>query len=199
MLCRWGREGLRVQACARLALLVAAPRAFGSLANMVMCRLHRPGSPENSLLVTALGFLFLLAPNPAFSRGGSFEELARRSLDWHERHGGHTMARHVGRSDDQLRARLKKSPKIRAASTFPNQATAEGVIREALRANRVRVRRWLGQDGEGSRLVLRWDAGRVIGRGWFRGERRARELRRATIVLSMKRKGEPIVLTAYPN
>jgi hypothetical protein len=42
--------------------------------------------------------------------------------------GGHTLARHVGRTDGQLRERLRREPNIAAASTYSDRATAERVV-----------------------------------------------------------------------
>src|SRR5689334_2318109 len=41
--------------------------------------------------------------------------------------GGHTLQRHVGRTDAELRARLDREPQISSASTYTDRATAEEV------------------------------------------------------------------------
>jgi hypothetical protein len=43
----------------------------------------------------------------------------RRDLRADEALGGHTLARHVGKTDAELAARLKREPQISAASTTP--------------------------------------------------------------------------------
>ena len=52
----------------------------------------------------------------------------KRDLDWDERQGGHTLHRHVGRSESELVRRLEREAGIAAASSFDDRATAEAVI-----------------------------------------------------------------------
>src|SRR6516164_7199323 len=50
-----------------------------------------------------------------------------------------TPSRHVGRTDDELRDRLRRERNITAASSWTDRATAEQVVAGALRAERGRV------------------------------------------------------------
>src|SRR5688572_22239367 len=52
----------------------------------------------------------------------------RRDLTADESRGGHTLARHVGRSDEQLRERLQRERGISAASTYTDRDTAERIV-----------------------------------------------------------------------
>ena len=61
----------------------------------------------------------------------------------HEAAGGHTIAEHVGRTTEQLATRLVDEPKIPAASTFPNIATAERATADALQARSAEIASWL--------------------------------------------------------
>ena len=84
----------------------------------------------------------------------------------HEAAGGHTIARHVGKTDAQLAARLAAEPHISKASTFIDRATAESAIAQTIEANQAAITTWLG----GSSNVLRIThsvpgAGRVLVRG----------------------------------
>ena len=54
---------------------------------------------------------------------------------------GHTLGKHVGRADDELRERLEREPNISAASTWTDRATAEDTVAAALRAERGRIER----------------------------------------------------------
>src|SRR5688572_21546878 len=74
-------------------------------------------------------------------------EAARYDLERDEARGGHTLARHVGWSDDQLRARLRRELDIAAASTYTDRATAERVIAAALDRDRRRVDAWIARVG----------------------------------------------------
>jgi len=73
-------------------------------------------------------------------------------LEAHEAAGGHTIARHVAKELEYLAQRLARNPRMEAASTFPDRATAERVIAEALEMRASEVRTWLA--GSGKRLIL---------------------------------------------
>ena len=49
--------------------------------------------------------------------------------------GGHTIAKHVAKSSEELLERLAKSPGLQSASTFTDLRTAEYAISRALRVN----------------------------------------------------------------
>jgi filamentous hemagglutinin len=57
--------------------------------------------------------------------------------------GGHTLAKHVGKSPEYLRYRLATEPKITGASTFYNREAAETAIAEVLKAHDRRIQNWL--------------------------------------------------------
>jgi len=65
------------------------------------------------------------------------------SLKAHEGlYGAHTIARHVGRSLDDLKARADEEGK-REVSTFTDLATADRAVAEVLFREQERIRRWL--------------------------------------------------------
>jgi hypothetical protein len=49
-------------------------------------------------------------------------ESPRRDLSVDEDMGGHTLARHVGKTDAELRERLRREPNISTASTYTDRA-----------------------------------------------------------------------------
>ncbi|NJL28078.1 MAG: hypothetical protein HC897_09350, partial [Thermoanaerobaculia bacterium] len=100
---------------------------------------------------TPLGTTPTAAARSGFPGGG---------LAFHEKAGGHTLARHVGKSDSDLLSRLADEPNISGASSFPSRDVAETAIGELLVANQSRIESWLR--GSGERLVL-------TGRGASRG------------------------------
>ncbi len=51
----------------------------------------------------------------------------------HEALGGHTLLKHVGKTEGKLRARLVLEPSIPAAGSFPSLRVAEAVISDALK------------------------------------------------------------------
>lgn len=116
----------------------------------------------------------------------------------HEAAGGHTLARHVGRSDADLARRLRREPNLAAASTFLDRASAERAVAAALAAERGRVEAWAGRGGR-STIALRWRGdGRVVGRVLERGAAAPVPAEGARVVL--RRQGDGwFVLTAYPE
>jgi hypothetical protein len=125
--------------------------------------------------------------------------LERYDLERDERRGGHTLDRHVGRTDEQLAARLRKEPKISAASTWTDRETAEETVAGAFRAERGRIENWIRRGERRPNLALHFNAGRQIGRSLRRGDSQAVSCSSAIIVL---RADGPIgyyVLTTYPE
>ena len=55
---------------------------------------------------------------------------------------GHTLEKHVGRTDDELRQRLKRERDISASSTWTDRSTAERTVGLALRAERRKIENW---------------------------------------------------------
>jgi Bacterial CdiA-CT RNAse A domain len=116
-----------------------------------------------------------------------------------EQRGGHTLARHVARPDDELRERLARERNISAASTWTDRETAEAVVAEALAAERGRVDSWMRRGFPRANLALHYNAGRVIGRSLRRGDSQAVECTSAVIVLRADGPESFYVLTAYPE
>lgn len=83
-------------------------------------------------------------------------------LGAHEHSGSHTLAKHAGKSDDEILERLASEPRLRTSSTFTDEQTAAGAIDQLLRQRRHVVDDWL-RHGEG-KLSIDGDAGRIIGR-----------------------------------
>lgn len=120
-------------------LVAAGPEGLGAAAFVA--------ATEGVHSSTALGAASLLVP------GGG--------LAAHEAQGGHTLAKHVGRTLEQLAARLASEPSRRAVSTFFDRATAEAATSDALAANAAKIAQWL--TGAGYKLTLNHNAGRAVG------------------------------------
>ena len=121
-----------------------------------------------------------------------------RDLAADEARGGHTLARHVGKSDAELRARLKAEPDISAASTYFDADTAGRVVAEVLSTKSNEVRKWEQRTGSRPNLVLRLDTGERIGRSIRQGQSNAREVDSAVVVLRWTG-SDWYVLTSYPE
>ncbi len=159
------------------------------------------------LLLLLAGIWYQLhsrAPRPAAPGDGDAGTTAilfapgGRDLAADEAAGGHTLARHVSRSDADLAARLAAEPNLAAASSFTDRPTAERAVAAALGAQRTRLDAWLGRE-RGDTLALAWRGdGSPVGRRLERGAARAGSVDGARVVL--RRRGAGFyVLTAYPE
>ena len=75
--------------------------------------------------------------------------------------GGHTLAKHVGKSPEFLRNRLATEPWINDASTFHNREIAENALSTLLHENRGKVASWLSTSKK--ELVLTGRADSAVG------------------------------------
>jgi len=123
----------------------------------------------------------------------------RYDLTRDEQRGGHTLDKHVGRSDDQLRERLDRERDISAASTWTDLSAAEETVAAALRANQYKIDRWNDRGFPRANLALHFDAGHDIGRTMRHGETSSEPCSAAVIVLKADRDGGFFVLTTYPE
>lgn len=122
---------------------------------------------------------------------------AIRDLAWDEQQGGHTLTRHVGRSDRELAIRLERESGVAAASSFNDRATAERVVGRALQREQGRVASWMRRGKDNLTLDYRGEPGDAVGRVLLRGETRPLPASDARVVL--RRRGDRyFVLTAYP-
>lgn len=162
------------------------------------------------LLALGLSALYGCGQSPAPETRGSEEtrpagtERTSRAPERHdlardEERGGHTLARHVARTDEELEERLRRERNISAASTWNDQETAEEVGGEALKAERGRIESWMRRGYPRANLALHYDAGRDIGRSLRRGESQSVACRSAVIVLRADGPDSFYVLTAYPE
>lgn len=187
---------MRASGAIRLALLCLAIVA-GSLYQVLQRQPSAGGAaspaPRPSAVDTSAPTT--VGPGPADTAAGY-------DLEGDERRGGHTIARHVGKTDDELAARLRREPEIGSASTYTDLATARRAVSAALEASRSRVDAWEARDGSRPNLVLRVAAprGKPLGRSLERGRPAAEPATRAVVVLRwQERRHRWYVLTSYPE
>ncbi|MGB2628146.1 MAG: RNase A-like domain-containing protein [Candidatus Acidiferrum sp.] len=130
---------------------------------------------------------------------GDNKNLDRYDLERDESRGGHTLARHVARSDSELAQRLRKERNISAASTWTNREIAEETVGAALRAERRRIDNWIRRGERRPNLALHYNAGSVIGRSLRRGTSESVPCTSAIIVLRADGPDNFYVLTTYPE
>jgi hypothetical protein len=144
-----------------------------------------------------------VAPAASPQASAPVQEVARPSshdLSADEAMGGHTLARHVGKTDSELLARLSREPDISSASTYTDRATAEAVVGSALSSAPRSFDAWRGRTGRRPNFVLHFAAHEVIGRSMARGRTVAMPCENALVVLRWnERRQEPYVLTSYPE
>lgn len=121
-----------------------------------------------------------------------------RDLSRDEAEGGHTLSRHVGRTDEELRQRLQHEH-ISAASTYTDRAAAEQAVGAALAANAQRINDWAASSGGHPNLVLDFDSPQAIGRSLRRGQSQSTPCSHALVVLKWKPPTDYFVLTSYPD
>ena len=135
-------------------------------------------------------------------RGGIADPGRLYDLEHDEALGGHTLARHVGRTDEQLAERLRREPQISAASTYSDALMAKTTIALTIAQSRGRIDAWAARRGPRPNLVLNYvqRTGGPIGRSLARGARQAQPCDRALVVLRwLEREKTWIVLTSYPE
>ncbi|NEO95055.1 MAG: hypothetical protein F6K56_34630 [Moorea sp. SIO3G5] len=113
--------------------------------------------------------------------------------------GGHTIDRHVGKSDQQLVNRLINAPRISAASTYPDLATAATNIQAALRANRNKLNSWVLDAAIGEKRAVKYRAREVVGRVASRPPSLSNisNSRKLLVVMEKTAKGDCLLLTSY--
>jgi hypothetical protein len=121
-----------------------------------------------------------------------------RDLSQDEQKGGHTLSRHVAKSDDDLRQRLANE-QISAASTYADRQTAEQAVGAALAQNRDRIRHWLSRQGHHLNLVLDYHGDQPLGRCLRRGQSSSHACKDSVVVLKWAGPGQYFVLTSYPE
>ena len=166
--------------------------------------------PRRRLLLVLLllsGIWYQLRTHPPRPAPASFERDGAasvvfastvRDLSADEAAGGHTLARHVGRSDAELAERLALESSLAAASSFEDRATAERTVGAALAAERDRVDAWLRRE-RGETLAISSRGGTApVGRLLERGATTSEPVTGARVVLRRRGAGY-FVLTAYPE
>jgi len=122
-----------------------------------------------------------------------------RDLSQDEAAGGHILRKHVGQTDDQLRERLEREPRITGASTYADRSAAEHAVGAAIAQSQDRIERWLNRSGGHANLVLDYDSEAPIGRTMNRGENQSRPCAHALVVLKYAGPNQYYVLTSYPE
>jgi hypothetical protein len=122
---------------------------------------------------------------------------AQYDLQRDEERGGHTLSKHVGRTDDQLRSRLQSERDISAASTYTDRNVAEETVAAALSRNEGKVRDWV-KGSSHVNLAIRVTMPSEVGRSLKRGASTTVNVKSAVVVLRWAG-SDWYVLTSYPE
>lgn len=140
------------------------------------------------------------AQGSAAEYGQSANSLAGHDLSTDEAMGGHTLARHVGKTDAELIERLRRERQISSASTYDDRATAERVVGAALGSAGRSFDAWRKRASPRPNFVLRYAATYTIGRSISRGRSESARCDHALVVLRWDdRRQRFYVLTSYPE
>jgi hypothetical protein len=130
------------------------------------------------------------------------EEGSRLDLAAHEGDSlGHTLARHVDVTDEDLLARLAANPKLQNASRFLDRATAESAIGALLDASRDEITSWLAAQTDNPLELNGALFADVIGRTANQGSQAVVDVNGLRAVLFRNADTGPgfFIRTAYPQ
>ncbi|WP_233800977.1 RNase A-like domain-containing protein [Paraburkholderia sp. HP33-1] len=129
--------------------------------------------------------------------------MGRISLRAHEaedgsRIGGHTILKHVGRTEAQLRERLRLEPKRRVVSSFRDLPAAEWAISRVMHTNASVIRNW-ARSNTRYPLELSQDVGQKVGYGVDRATGELRSMSTVRVVIKFEKyNGMPYyIFTSY--
>jgi hypothetical protein len=122
----------------------------------------------------------------------------RRDLARDEERGGHTLERHIGKTDAELRRRLDEES-ISADSTYADRNTAEMAVAASIQENSNKINSWLHRPGGHSNLVLDYDSDTPLGRSMRRDDAQSFPCSHAVAILKWKGPSDYFVLTSYPD
>ncbi len=118
----------------------------------------------------------------AYAWPSRWAKLPKEGLRIHEIDGSHTIARHVGKSDTQLRNRLRSQPWIGGASSYASRYDAERFTDQVLAARSPEILAWLGQAAARS-SSFSMDLMTPTGRGIRDGESMVHDMTAVKVVL----------------
>ncbi len=187
------RGGLLRRSWRWWAVALVAILTVGALVGWVFRAL--PSAPDPSRPTASSSSVSNASPST-----GPVEGLGVR-LEVHEKLGGHTLARHVGKSAQELAARLQREPTLTAASTFTDRAVAEQAITATVQANQAQINAWLHSGGGKAGSAFTHRMPHAVGLSVRRADPAPRPAFTVRVVLrpSVNQATGYRILTAYPE
>lgn len=127
----------------------------------------------------------------------SLEAYFKRPIKGNEGADGHVISKHVGKTQEELRARFQEEPRVRYSSTFTDMETAERVIHTSITENSKVILDWL-KAPRGDQLTLSYSGNAAIG---ISVDKAGNVMQRnsAKILLRKDGRGGFYYFTAYPD
>jgi hypothetical protein len=113
---------------------------------------------------------------------------------------GHTLERHVGKTDEELKERIRRE-NVTAASTYYDKKTATKAVQESLRTHDQEISQWLNKSKR-DRLVLYTHHSFAVGKSVLRSDMRVHEDVHDTVTVLAKDPSSSLkykIITSYPN
>ncbi|SFJ56544.1 MULTISPECIES: RNase A-like domain-containing lipoprotein [unclassified Bacillus (in: firmicutes)] len=113
---------------------------------------------------------------------------------------GHTLERHVGKTDEQLKERLR-TDNVSAASTYYDKETATKAVKDSLKQHEKEIEKWLKESKE-NRLVLNTKHNFAVGKTVLKKDMRVKDGLRNTVTVLQRDKGSQLgfkIITSYPS
>jgi len=122
------------------------------------------------------------------------QELAKRD----KRSVGHTYKKHVAKTGEELLQLIEKDKKLRVASSYYDQLTAEYVIKKGIQLDSKRIIGWMNSPDTDKVLKLKYKTDKPVGFSVVRGDAKVVDSSAAYIILKKDHDCNFIILTSYP-
>jgi len=149
--------------------------------------------------VDPLGLACTACPGDLDVDGPYSEIVPGGGLAAHEARGGHLIAKHIDRTEAQLRDRLRAEPHIPIASTFPSRAAAEATVSNVMGGNKKVIDDFM--KGNARKLVITQPMPAQVGVGVVRRSGTLEPLTVVKLILQKARNSPSgyIILTGYAS
>lgn len=140
--------------------------------------------------------------NPKESNSTSVEKIKDTILDEMEGppKNGHTIERHVGKTEDELKKRLQ-TDKVSAASTYYDKEIATKAVKDSLKQHEQEIEKWLKNSKE-NRLVLNAKHSFPVGKTVLKRDMSVKDKLMNTVTVLARDKSGALgfkIITSYPS
>ncbi|WP_141523108.1 MULTISPECIES: RNase A-like domain-containing lipoprotein [Bacillus] len=136
------------------------------------------------------------------SNSASVEKISDNILDEMEGppKNGHTIEKHVGKTEEQLKERLR-TDNVSAASTYYDKETATKAVKDSLKQHEQEIEKWLKNSKE-NRLVLNTKHSFPVGKAVLKKNMSVQDKLVNTVTVLAKDKSGSLgfkIITSYPS